>query len=83
MKGHKMIARLVVAIGLAAIFFAGTPAFAVTAKEKMETCKFGADDQKLAGAARKSFLTKCMANSDAPAKPAKTAKTTKPAPKPQ
>jgi hypothetical protein len=71
MKGHNMIARLIVAIGLAAIVFAGTPASALTAKEKMETCKFGADDQKLAGAARKSFLTKCMADSDAPAKQAK------------
>ena len=32
----------------------------------METCKFGADDQKLTGAARKSFLSKCMANADSP-----------------
>ena len=30
--------------------------FAVTAKEKMVTCKFGADDQKLLGAARAWFL---------------------------
>ena len=28
------------------------PSLAVTAKEKMATCKFGADDQKLQGAAR-------------------------------
>ena len=33
--------------------------------------RFGADDQKLAGPARKSFLSKCMANSDAPVKQAK------------
>jgi hypothetical protein len=39
---------------------------ALTAKEKMETCKFGADDQKLKGAARKTFLSKCMADTDAP-----------------
>ena len=71
MKGHYMIFRFIVAAGFAAIAFAGTPAFAVTAKEKMVTCKFGADDQKLAGAARKSFLTKCMANGDAPVKQAK------------
>ena len=32
----------------------------------METCNFGANDQKLAGAARKSFMTKCMSNKDAP-----------------
>src|SRR5271155_4884666 len=36
--------------------------FAVTAKEKMATCKFGADDQKLAGAARAKFMKNCMAN---------------------
>jgi hypothetical protein len=59
---------------LAALAFAA-PAHAVTAKEKMETCKFGADDQKLAGAARKSFLSKCMANEG----PAKRVATKKPA----
>ena len=46
---------------LAALAFAA-PAQAVTAKQKAETCKFGADDQKLAGAARTSFMSKCMAN---------------------
>ncbi len=44
------------------------PSFAVMAKEKMETCKLGADDQKLQGAARQAFLTKCMANKDEPRK---------------
>jgi len=42
------------------------PAFAVTAKEKMATCKFGADDQKLAGAARAKFMKNCMANKNDP-----------------
>jgi len=46
------------------------PSFAVTAKDKMVTCKFGADDQKLLGAARASFLKKCMANRDDPRGPA-------------
>jgi len=32
----------------------------------METCNFGADDQKLQGAARKKFITNCMANRDSP-----------------
>lgn len=45
------------------------PSVAVTAKQKMETCKFGADDQKLQGAARQAFLTKCMTNKDEPRKP--------------
>jgi hypothetical protein len=50
---------------------AGTPASALTAAEKMETCKFGADADKLAGAKRKRFISRCMADTDAPAKPAK------------
>lgn len=60
--------RIVVALGILAAMGASVPVFAVTAKEKMETCKFGADDQNLEGAARKSFMTKCMAHADAPAK---------------
>ena len=42
------------------------PSFAVTGKEKMATCKFGADDQKLAGAARAKFMKNCMANKNDP-----------------
>src|ERR1700736_4513245 len=47
------------------------PCFAVDAKQKMATCKFGADDQKLQGAARNAFLKKCMANRDEPRGPAR------------
>ena len=45
------------------------PCFAVDAKQKMATCKFGADDQKLQGAARNAFLKKCMANRNDPRGP--------------
>src|SRR5262249_34763161 len=45
------------------------PCFAVDAKQKMATCKFGADDQKLQGAARDAFLKKCMANRNDPRGP--------------
>ena len=45
------------------------PAFAVSPKDKMATCKFGADDQKLQGPARVSFMKKCMANRDDPRGP--------------
>jgi hypothetical protein len=38
----------------------------VTAKEKMATCKFGADDQKMVGAARAKFMKNCMANKNDP-----------------
>ncbi len=42
------------------------PCFAITAKDKMATCKFGADDQKLQGPARSAFMKKCMSNKDEP-----------------
>jgi psiF repeat len=61
------VLRPAIPIGILVLLLAGTPALAITAQEKMETCKFGADDQKLAGAARKAFLSKCMANEKAPA----------------
>lgn len=68
-----------IGIGLAAGLLLSTPGHAITAKEKMVTCKFGADDQKLSGKARSTFMTRCMAKADAPAPRAKPA----PAPKPQ
>ncbi len=45
------------------------PSFALNAKEKLVTCKFGADDQKLQGAARAKFLKNCMANRNDPRGP--------------
>jgi hypothetical protein len=46
-----------------ALLLAG-PASAVTSKQKMETCKFGATNQKLTGAKRTAFIHKCMAKGD-------------------
>jgi psiF repeat len=46
------------------------PSYAVSQKDKMATCKFGADDQKLQGAARNTFMKKCMSNKDDPRGPA-------------
>jgi hypothetical protein len=57
--------RFLVAVVLIAAL-PSAPSFAVTAKEKMATCKFGADDQKLAGAARAKFMKNCMANKNDP-----------------
>ncbi len=71
-----MLLRYVSAVGLFAIVVIDSPASAVTATEKMETCNFGADAQKLAGAPRKRFIARCMADSDAPAK--RAAKKTSP-----
>jgi hypothetical protein len=58
--------RYVATLGLFAILVPAMPAFAITPQQKMETCKFGADNQKLAGKARKTFIARCMANEDAP-----------------
>ena len=49
-------------LSLCPLLLLASPASAVTAAQKMETCKFGADDQKLDGAKRKAFLAKCMSN---------------------
>ena len=61
-----MMLRFAIAAGLAVTLVGGTPASAATPKQKMETCKFGADDQKLQGEARKKFMANCMANRDSP-----------------
>jgi len=51
---------------LLAVTLPAAPVSAVTAKDKMATCKFGADDQKLQDAARSAFMKKCMSNKDEP-----------------
>ena len=58
--------RIMAAAGVAASLLFVPSAFAATQEQKMETCKFGADDQKLTGAKRKSFMSKCMSNADSP-----------------
>jgi hypothetical protein len=63
-----MLRYVIVAAALIVLMPAGR-SFAVDAKQKMATCKFGADDQKLQGAARAAFLKKCMANRDDPRGP--------------
>ena len=60
-----MLRRIFIAAVLI-VALPSAPSFAVTAKEKMATCKFGADDQKLAGAARAKFMKNCMANKNDP-----------------
>lgn len=61
-----MLQRVFMSALFAAMLF-NAPAFAITHQEKLKTCEFGADDQKLTGPARKTFMTKCMANEDKPA----------------
>lgn len=52
--------RYIGLLGLPLLLLA-TPASAVTAKQKMDTCKFGADNEQLTGAKRNAFIKKCMA----------------------
>jgi len=60
--------RFFFAAALVAVAAFAAPASALTPQEKMETCKFGADNQKLTGAKRKKFLARCMADTDEPGK---------------
>lgn len=58
--------RYTIVATMLVIMLPAAQSFALTAKQKMATCKFGADDQKLQGPARNSFIKKCMANKDEP-----------------
>jgi len=58
--------RYALAAAASAMMLFGAPCFALTSKDKMATCKFGADDQKLQGKARAEFLKKCMSNRNDP-----------------
>jgi len=54
--------RPIAVIGLLPLLLLASPASAAPTKaQKMETCKFGAEDQKLEGAKRDAFIKKCMA----------------------
>jgi hypothetical protein len=64
--GDHVMLRYLTAAAIFAVMLAGAPAFAVTSKDKMATCKFGADDQKLEGPPRKVFMKNCMSNKDDP-----------------
>jgi hypothetical protein len=59
-----MMMRYVSALAVVALAMLAAPATALTPTEKMETCKFGADNQKLTSAKRKRFLARCMADAD-------------------
>ncbi len=61
--------RYTVVAATLVIMLPSAPCLALTAKEKMATCKFGADDQKLQGAARSAFIKRCMSNKNDPRGP--------------
>jgi hypothetical protein len=58
--------RFVAVVATLAVVLPSPPSLALSAKDKMATCKFGADDQKLQGKARGAFMKKCMSNKDEP-----------------
>jgi len=63
--GFSMSRCAFLAAALIVLLPAG-PCFAVDAKQKMATCQFGADQQRLQGEAREAFLKKCMEDRDDP-----------------
>ena len=65
--------RGVLAAALLIALSPNVPSYAVASKDKMATCKFGADDQHLEGAERAAFLKKCMSNKNDPRGPASAA----------
>jgi hypothetical protein len=71
--------RTIAVIGLLPLLLLASPASAITKAQKMETCKFGADDQKLEGAKRNAFIKHCLAQGNYEPPGRKVVK--KPAPK--
>jgi len=69
-RGDSAMLRYAIAAAALAIMLPSPQSLALTAKDKMATCKFGADDQRLQGKARSTFIKKCMANKDDPRGPA-------------
>jgi hypothetical protein len=61
---------------LSLVMLANAPALAITAKQKLATCQFGADHPNggsgpaLVGKDRKRFMDKCMSNKNDPRGPA-------------
>jgi hypothetical protein len=58
-----MLRSAVVIVATLAVMLPCASSFALTAKAKMATCKFGADDQKLEGTVRRQ-QTKILADEE-------------------
>jgi psiF repeat len=71
MRRHAFVSAILIAmpVVLPLAMVPSAPSFALSAKDKMATCKFGADDQKLDGAARDAFMKKCMSSHNDPRGP--------------
>ena len=73
MRRYALVASVFLIPSLVVV--ASAPALAVTAKQKMETCKFGADHPMLTGKARADFIKKCMSDKNEPRGPSAGAPT--------
>jgi hypothetical protein len=71
MQRSARVPSIFIAVSL--MVLSGAPALAVSAKQKMETCKFGADHPMLAGKQRADFMKKCMSEKDDPRGPSPSA----------
>jgi hypothetical protein len=71
---------LAIFLAAASLALLSDPAVAATPKQKAATCKFYADQQKLAGAKRTQFMAKCTSSKDEPRGPAVVAPGSVPAP---
>jgi len=60
----RTLARTLSLAALVPFLLAGSPAVAATKAQRMETCKFGADHDKLSGKKRSDFMKHCMANTN-------------------
>jgi hypothetical protein len=61
--------RLAAVLASLSVVLVNTPTFAITQQQKLETCTFGANNQKLTGQARNDFITKCISDEASPQKP--------------
>jgi hypothetical protein len=64
MQRYALVATAIFLVSAAVL--PSVPALAITPKQKMETCKFGADHPMLAGKARADFMKKCMSDKNDP-----------------
>ena len=67
-------------LALTAMALLPRPAGAANANQKTATCKFYADQQKLAGVKRTQFMAKCTSSKNEPRGPAAGASGSVPAP---
>jgi hypothetical protein len=63
---RSMLLTGLLALLLAATFLPNAPSNAATPKQRAATCKFYADQQKLAGAKRAQFMAKCTSSKNDP-----------------